>query len=179
MIHFQEGQVIVFTDLKTPGARRLAESIAEIVDGHWRELLQERGEVEATPIIVFHANDPEHRIGLVINRDFVAIRIDPIGLANLAATSEFDDAGLEDRVRRALNAILAEQTYRLWMFYQHGRKRPCSQGANVSSDWQVVVVYYARDQIGFEALQFVVETTGELKGLLADVEAYRAEHGLG
>lgn len=172
MIFFQSGEAVVFTDLKKPDARRWLKLIARLTREFWR-ILQVRKQVEATPVVIFHANDPEHRIGLVINRDFVAVRVDPIGLAKLAATSEFRDTRPEEQLFRALRAILAEELYRLWMFYQHKVKRSCPHKVNFT-DKKRLVEYYS-EPIGFAALQFVVEVTGERKELLEAVEAYRAE----
>lgn len=173
MIHFQSGEAIVFTDLEKPDARRWLKLIARLTREFWR-MLQVRKKVGATPVVVFHSNDPEHRIGLVINKDFVAVRVDPIGLAKLAATSEFRDTEPEERLFRALRAILAEELYRLWMFYQHEVKRSCPHKVNFTNDPKQLVEYYS-EPIGFEALRFVVEATGERRELLEAVEAYRAE----
>lgn len=176
MIHFQSGEAIVFTNFEEPKARYWAKLIARFTREFWRMLL-DRKKIEATPVVVFHSNDPEHQSGLIINRDFVAVRVDPICLTKLAATSEFEGSEPRERLLRALRVTLAEELYRLWMFYQHGVKRSCPHKGNFSNDPLQVVEYYS-EPVGFEALQFVARVTGERMELLEKVRAYRAERGL-
>lgn len=163
---------MVFTDLKKPDARRWAKAIAWFTREFWR-MLQAQKEVEGTPLVIFHANDPGHNTGLVISKDLVAVRIDPTSLGRLAATKEFEGSEPQERLLRALRATLSEELHHLWMLYQGKLNRSCPHKDNVGSRMQVVEHY--NEFVEYAALWFTHKATGERGVLLEIVEAYRAE----
>lgn len=181
------GKIWFFSTLTDQLSLRHARAFAWHAREVWKRLCRKRDPKVVLVPVVLHRDD-KIRLGTCIRYfpqlDLLAVCVDfqtvttvAVDLTERRAPSEPDDP--TRFTLRAARIILAEELHHMWKSLLGEANEP---SVNVTGkrlpNRKALVAYYAADQDEYEALQFVVEVTGERKELLADCAAYRAEHGL-
>lgn len=181
------GKIWFFTTLTDPESLRYARAFAWYAREVWKRLCRKR-DPKAVLVPVFLHRDDEIKPGTsaryIPRLDLLAVCVDRQAITKVAArlakrrTSDEPDDPTRF-ILRASRIILTEELRHMWKILLNEASEPrVNVTSNRLPNWEALVVYYAEDPGEYDALQFVVEATGERRELLEAVEAYRVSHGL-